>query len=80
MPTVKVRAAKEKDLEDRIRRALEQRDREGTTLRELATIYDVPRSTLSDHTRGGKTRRQAHEDYPTLTPGMEKALEEWVNT
>ena len=80
MSTIKVRAAKEKDLEDRIRRALEQRDREDTTLRELATIYDVLRSTLSDRARGGKTRRQAHEDYQILTPGMEKALKEWVNT
>ena len=31
------------DLDDRIRRALERRDREGTTLRELAALY----STLS---------------------------------
>ena len=80
MPTIKARAAKEKGLEDRIRHALEQRGREGTTLRELATIYDVPWSTLSDHARGGKTRRQAHEDYQTPTPGMAKALKEWINT
>ena len=37
-----------------------------TILRELATIYDVPRSTLSNHaSRGGKTQLQAHEDYQT---------------
>ena len=76
MPTTKVCAAKEKDLEDRIRRALEQRVREGTTLRELATIYDLPRSTLSDRARGGGTRQKTHEDYQALTPGMEKALEQ----
>ena len=46
----------------------------------MATIYDVPRSTLSDRDRGGKTRRQAYKDYQILTPGMEKALKEWVNT
>ena len=52
------------------------RDLESAILRELATIYDVPRSTLSDRARGGKTRRQAHEDYQKPTPGMEKALKE----
>ena len=80
MPAIKVRAANENDLEDHIRRALEQRDREGTTLRELATLYNVPRSTLSDRARGGQTRRRAHEDYHTLTPGMEDALVKWVDT
>ena len=74
MPNIKAHAVTENDLEDHIRRALEQRNRE------LAIIYDVPRSTLSDHARGGKTRRQAHEDYHTLTLGMEKALEQWVDT
>ena len=74
MPTIKVRAANENVLEDRIRRALEQRAREGTTLRRLATLYSPPRSTLSDRSRGGQTRRRAHEDYQTLTSGMEKAL------
>ena len=74
MPNIKAHAAAENVLEDRIRRALEQRDRE------LAIIYDVPRSTLSDRARGGKTRRQAHEDYHALTPGMEKVLEKWVDT
>ena len=80
MPKVKDRAATENDLEDRIRRALDQRDREGTTLRELAILYNVPRSTLSDRTRGGKTQQKAHEDYQALTPRMEKALEQWVDT
>ena len=66
MPTTKVRAAQEKNLEDRIRRALNQRDRDGTTPRELATIYNVPRCTPGDRARGGKTRRQAHGDYQAL--------------
>ena len=80
MPNIKARVAKENDLEDRIQRALEQRDRERTSLRELATLYGVPRSTLSDRARGGKTRQQAHEDYQALTPGMERALTEWVDS
>ena len=80
MPKIKARAGTENDLEGRIRGALEQRDREGTTLRELAILCKVPRSTLSDRARGGKTRQQTHEDYQTLTPGMEKALEKWVDT
>ena len=80
MPKIKARAATENDLEDRIRCALEQRDREGTTLRELAILYKVPWSTLSDRGRGGKTRQKAHEDYQALTPGIEKALEQWVDT
>ena len=68
------------DLEDCIRRALDQRDRESTTLRELAILYKVPWSTLSDRARGGKTRQKAYEDYQALTPGMEKALEQWVDS
>ena len=80
MPKIKARAATENDLEDRIRRALEQRDREGTILRELAILYKVPRSTLSDCTTGGKTRQKAHEGYQALTPEMEKALEQRVDT
>ena len=80
MPKIKARAATENDLKGRIRRALEQRDQEGATLRELAILYKVPRSTLSDRARGGKMRQKAHEDYQVLTPGMEKALEQWVDT
>ena len=80
MPNIKARAATENDLEDHIRRALEQRDQKGTTLRELATIYDVHRSTPSDRSRVGNTRWQTHEDCQALTPGMEKALEKWVDT
>ena len=62
MPNIKARAATDNSLEDRIRRA-------------LATLYSDSRSTLSDCARGGKTRRQAYEDYQALTPGIEKALE-----
>ena len=74
MPNIKTRTVTENDLEDRIRCALEQRHREGTALRELATLYSDPRSTLSDRARG-KTQQQAHEDYQALTFGIGKALE-----
>ena len=80
MPKIKDRAATENDLEDRIRRALDQRGREGTTLRELAILYKVPRSTLSDRARGGETQQKVHEDYQELTLEMKKALEQWVDT
>lgn len=63
MPTIKARAAKEDDLEDRIQRDLEQRDRKGTTFRELVALYRILWFTLSDRARGGNTLRQAHEDY-----------------
>ena len=80
MLAIKVRAANEDSLEDRIRRAQEQRDREGTTLRELATLYSVPRSNLNDRARGGQMWRRAHEDYQTLTPGVKEALAKWLDT
>ena len=37
MPTIKAREAKDNELEDCIQRAPKQRDREGTTLRELVS-------------------------------------------
>ena len=80
MPKIKDLAATENDLEDHIQRALDQRDQEGTTLRELAILYKAPRSTLSDRARGGETQQKVHEDYQALTSGMEKALEQWVDT
>ena len=74
----KVRAAKENGREDLIQSALDQRGREGT-LRELATIYDVSRSTLGGRAREGKMRQRAHEDYQALTPGMKEAPKGWVD-
>ena len=66
MPAIKVRAANENDLEDRIRRALEQRDREGTTPRELATSYTLshglPSATMLEEAKRGDefTRTTRH--------------------
>ena len=77
MPKIKDHTATENNLKDCIRYSLDQRDREGITLWELTILYKVPQSTLSDCARGGETRQKAHE---ALTPRMEKALEQWVDT
>ena len=59
MPAIKVRAANENSLEDRIRRAQEQRDREGTTLRELAYTLSLglPSTIVLEAKCGGELTR-----------------------
>ena len=64
MPRVKVRQERNAAVEEKIRRALEKREREGTSSQDLATEFDVSRSTLNDNVRarGGKSRQKAREE------------------
>ena len=57
---------------------LEKRDLEGTSFQDLAIEFGVPRSTLNDRVRGGKSRRKAHEEEQTLPPAIEDALAKWA--
>ena len=78
MPRVKVRQEKNDAVEEEIRRALEKRDREGTSFQDLAFEFGVPRLTLNDRARGGISRWKAHEEEQALPPAIEDALEKWA--
>jgi hypothetical protein len=73
MSRVKTRIEKYFDKEERIRRAIAEKDAEGTGLRELALKYGVPRSSLSDRLRGGQSHREAKAEKQSLNPYQEKA-------
>ena len=38
----------------------------------------MPRSTLNDRARGGKSRQKAHEEEQALPPAIKDALEKWA--
>jgi len=79
-PPPNVKSKKEKKSvvsEDNIAAALAHRDREGTSFRTLALLYQVPSSTLADRARGGLSRQESHVHQQRLTPAMEKALAAW---
>jgi hypothetical protein len=79
-PPPNVKSKKEKKSvvsEDNIAAALAHRDREGTSFRTLALLYQLPSSTLADRARGGLSRQESHVHQQRLTPDMEKALAAW---
>ena len=78
MPRVEVRQERNAAVEEKIRCALEKRDREGTSFQDLAAEFEVPRSTLNDRARGRKSRQKAHEKEQALPPAIEDALEKWA--
>ena len=78
MHRVKVRQEKNDAVKENIRCALEKRDQEGTSFQDLAVEFRVPRSTLNDRARGGKSRQKAHEEEQALPPATEDALEKWA--
>ena len=78
MPRVKARAAKDEELEEKIRLALEDRAQFNTSFENLHHKYRIPKSTLCDRARGMQSRQKAHEDYQTLPPAMEDALKKWA--
>jgi transcriptional regulator with XRE-family HTH domain len=57
---------------------MDKREAEGTDLRELALKYGIPRSTLSDRLRGGRSMRESMEEYQALLPYQKKTLIKWV--
>ena len=78
MPRVEVRQEKNEAIEEKTRRALEKRDREGTSFQDLAIEFGVLHSTLNDRARGGKSRWKVHEEEQTLPPAIEDALAKWA--
>jgi hypothetical protein len=78
MGRVKTRTAISNDKEERIRLAIAERAAEGTALPELALKYGVPRTTLGDRLRGGRSMREAKAEKQSLNPYQEKALVKWV--
>ena len=51
MGRIKIREAKKNDREARIQQAIQERTTKSTSLRDLAILYNVPRSALSDRLR-----------------------------
>jgi len=77
MPPIRTRESKNAAQEQKIQRALEERQLEGTSFRNLALKYGVTSSTLSDRVWSGLTRQEGHAHRQRLTPAMEKALTDW---
>ena len=50
-----------------------------TTLRDLAILYKIPNSTLSDRLRGNPSRYEAQQKYQATSPAVEQSLIEWVD-
>ena len=78
MPRVKVWREENEAIEEKIQRALEKRDREGTSFQDLAIGFGVPRLTLDDRARGGKSHQEAHGEEQALPPAIEDALAKWA--
>jgi len=79
-PRPNIKSKKEKQMaanEDNTAAALVHREREGTSFRMLALLFNVPCSTLADHARGGLLRKESHVHQQRLTLAMEKALQDW---
>jgi len=79
-PPPNVKSKKEKQSaakEDDIAAALAHREREGTSFRMLALLFNVPCSTLADRARGGLSCKESYIHQQRLTPAMKKALQDW---
>ena len=63
----------------RIQQAIQERTRNGTNLRDLAILYNVPCSTLSDRLRGIPPRHEAQEKNQALSPAVERSLVCWID-
>ena len=50
----------------------------GNIILGFSSQVGVPRSTLNEELRGGKSQRKAHKKEPILPPAIENALEMWV--
>ena len=50
-----------------------------TTLRDLAILYKIPHSTLSDRLRGNPSCHEAQQKYQATSPAVERSLIGWVN-
>ena len=79
MGRIKIREAKKNDCEARIQQAIQEQTTKGTNLRDLAILYNVPRSTLSDRLRGIPPCREAQEKKQALSPAVERSLVHWID-
>ena len=79
MGRIKVREVKNHDRETRIQQAIEERTKKRTNLRDLAILYKIPRSTLSDRLRGIPSRHEAQQKYQAVSPAVERPLIRWVD-
>ena len=76
MGRTKIREAKN-DYEARIQQA--KRTAKGTNLRDLAILYNVPRSTLSDRLWGNPPCHEAQKKKQALSPAVERSLVRWID-
>ena len=67
-----------KEREEKIRWALEERAQFGTSFEGLHHKYGVPRSTLSNRAKGRQSHQKAHKVYQALSPVIEDALRKWA--
>ena len=74
MPPIRTRESKNTTQEQNIQYALEERQLEGPSFRNLVLRYGVASSTLSNRVRGGLTRQESYAHQQKLTPAVEKAL------
>ena len=79
MGHIKVREVKNHDRETRIQQAIEERTKKRTTLRNLAILYKIPRSTFSDRIRGIHSHHEAQKKYQAVSPAVERSLIRWVD-
>ena len=79
MGRIKIREVKENDRESRIQQATQERTTKGTNLRNLAILYNLPRSTLSDKLRGIPPRHEAQKKQQALSPAIERSLVRWID-
>ena len=79
MGRIKIREVKENDREARIQQTVQEGTTKGTNLRDLAILYNVPRSALSDRLRGIPPRHEAQKKEQTLSPAVERSLVRWID-
>jgi hypothetical protein len=67
----------DESLKEHIKLAFVKRHKENVPFKQLALEFNVPRTTLQDHTHGGATCKESHAHQQKLPPLAEKALEDW---
>ena len=79
MGRIKVREVKNDDRESRIQQAIEERTEKRTSLRDLAILYKIPRSTLSDRLKGIPSCHVAQQKHQAISAAVEQSLIRWVD-
>ena len=79
MGHIKVREVKNHDHETRIQQAIKERTKKRTTLRDLAILYEIPHSILSDRLRGMPSRHEAQQKCQAISSAVERSLIRWAD-